>query len=229
MLNILVTELWIDREIISSAWAAAAAMISCWNILKANLLEKSENLSKVYIYKLFSYVWIEPIHLVTRAESAALKMISDLDTAGSNECCLAIVKLRSNSARFPARVHFVKRRNIWSFSDILTFKDDLEPRSLANLRYQARSLLAQNGKKRFWHPLSCPRRSEPIMAWVLYWGGLRLEDQETFGIISCAGNFTINRKDNVTTALLLHNCITEGQGMKRRGAREATVMMRVFK
>ena len=45
-------------------------------------------------------------------------------------------------------------------ADMQTFllPDVLEDlRSPANLRYQARSLLAQNGQKRDWRPLFCPR------------------------------------------------------------------------
>ena len=45
-------------------------------------------------------------------------------------------------------------------ADMQTFllPDDLEDLcSPANLRYQAWSLLAQNGQKRNWNPLFCPR------------------------------------------------------------------------
>ena len=63
-------------------------------------------------------------------------------------------------------------------ADMKTFllPDVLEDlRSPANLRYQARSLLAQNGQKRYWHPSFVRASSEPVMVVIGQAQGSRFE------------------------------------------------------
>ena len=60
--------------------------------------------------------------------------------------------------------------------DMQTLPDVLEDLcSPANLRYQARSLLAQNGQKRNWHPLFVLASSEPVMVVIGQAQGSRFE------------------------------------------------------